>query len=394
MRAVAGPGGRQAPGEKGPWPNGESGRWSDGDRGRWSDGDWRRRASAFTGLAVATVLLFALATVPAPVTAHVNDVNADPQVSADGTVVIETVFIGADGWVVIHRANGTDPGEPIGHAAVSSEGGLKTDVPVEISRRAWRNWSGARTVWAVLHEDDGDGEFEPSEDETIDQFGEPAGQRFAVRAGERPAYVTARGFTPQKTDNGTVTVRTVALPEDGYVVVRNATDDGDGQIVARTALPVGTSKDVSVELDDEFFRSRSGVFTLRAVAYTDDGDGSFDGGDEPVRVGSSVVGSRFGVEKTGGPTPTPTSTPTHGTESDGDEHGTDHHNETDRETGQAVSPTSTPIPTPPRGDATATTDTTATTPGFGLVGAFVALVGIVVLTATAAAPLGPGRPRD
>lgn len=261
------------------------------------------RAIGVIGVAV----LVALVAGPVLVSAHVNDVRADPQVSADGTVVVETVFIGADGWVVLHAANGSGPGEPIGHAAVSSEGGLKEDVRVRISPEEWQTWSGNRTVWAVLHADDGDGQFEPGDDEVIEQFEEPAAHRFAVRRGDSPAYVTARGFAPETTDDATVTIRAVALPGDGHVVVRNATGDGPGEVVGATALPAGTSRNVSVELDDAFFRSREGSFALRAVAYTDDGDGTFDEGDAPIRVGERLVQTRFGVEKTDGPTPTGTS---------------------------------------------------------------------------------------
>lgn len=331
----------------------------------------------------ALALLVALAAVPVPVSAHVNDVNADPQVSADGTVVIETVFIGTDGWVVLHEVNGSDPGEPIGHAAVSREGGLKTDVRVQVSSTAWQNWSGNRTVWAVLHTDDGDGQFEPSDDDAIEQFGEPAGQQFAVRPGDSSTYVTARGFAPQKTDEGTVTVRTVALAGDGYVVVRNATGSGPGEVVARTAVPEGVNHNVSVELDPAFFRSRRGTFALWSVAYVDDGDGSFDSGDSPVRVGSRAVQTRFGVEKTGGPTAT------HTTESDsGDNH---HGPDIGTATRHAPTPTATATPAGTPGGTLAGDSPTTTgadvpvpvpVPGFGL---RATLAGITVAVTVAAA---------
>lgn len=144
--------------------------------------------------AAALAVLVAVAGLPAPVSAHVNDVGVDSQVSVDGRVVVETAFIGADGFVVIHEVDGSEPGEPIGHAPVSGEGGLKEDVPVDVATGTWGEWSGAREVWAVLHTDDGDGEFEPDEDEMLEQFGDPAGDRFTLERGDEPAYVTAREF--------------------------------------------------------------------------------------------------------------------------------------------------------------------------------------------------------
>lgn len=316
------------------------------------------RAVGVIGVAV----LVALVAGPVLVSAHVNDVRADPQVSTDGTVVLETVFIGTDGWVVLHAANGSGPGEPIGHAAVSSEGGLKEDVRVRITPEEWQSWSGNRTVWAVLHADDGDGQFEPGEDEVIEQFEEPAAHRFAVRRGDSPAYVTARGFAPQTTDDATVTVRAVALPEDGHVVVRNATGDGPGAVVGATALPAGTSRNVSVELDAAFFRAREGSFALWAVAYTDDGDGTFGENDAPVRVGSRLVQTRFGVEKTGGPTVTGTS---------------DSHE--DHEHTHSPTPAESPATTPTTAPGTAADDRSPTSPaGAPGLGATVAVTAVLL----------------
>jgi len=43
------------------------------------------------------------------VLAHANGVHADPQLSADGTVVVETVFVAEDGWLALYR-NGSSNG--------------------------------------------------------------------------------------------------------------------------------------------------------------------------------------------------------------------------------------------------------------------------------------------
>lgn len=287
------------------------------------------------GVAVAVLaVLVVLAGVPAPVNAHVNDVGVDAQVSADGTVVVETVFIGTDGFVVLHESNGSAPGDPVGHAAVSDEGGLKEDVTVDVAAATWRNWSGDRRVWAVLHADDGDGEFEPDEDEMIEQFGDPAGEQFTLERGDAAAYVTAREFAPQPSDDGTVRIRSVALPTDGHVVLRADADDGPGEPLGSTAVPAGTHQNVTVAIDERFFRDQEESFTLYAAAYADGGDGAFDDADEPIEAGSDPVATRFGVEKTGELTPTPTVTGDDGHHDGGDGHdhspnGTSHHGSAD-----------------------------------------------------------------
>lgn len=282
--------------------------------------------STTLGVGVAALaVLIVISGVPAPVSAHVNDVGVDAQVSVDGTVVLETVFSGVDGFVVLHEVDGSEPGEPIGHVAVSEEGGLKEDVTLDVADATWQDWTGAREVWAVLHSDDGDGEFEPENDEMLEQFGDPAGDRFTLERGDATAYVTAREFSPQASDDGGVTIRAVTLPDDGHLVLREDTDDGPGAVVGTTALDAGASRNVTVQIDEAFFRDREESFTLFAAAYRDDGNGEFDESDEPVTAGSDPVATRFGVEKTGGSTPTATAgaddTEQYG---HGDEDGHDH----------------------------------------------------------------------
>lgn len=276
--------------------------------------------AAAPGVAVGVLaVLVVLAGVPAPISAHVNDVGVDAQVSTDGTVVVETAFIGTDGFVVLHESNGSVPGDPVGHAAVSEEGGLKEDVTVDVAPATWRNWSGDRRLWAVLHADDGDGEFEPDEDEMIEQFGDPAGEQFTLARGDA-AYVTAREFAPQPSDDGTVRIRSAALPTDGHVVLRADADDGSGESLGSTALTAGTQQNVTVAIDEQFFRDQEGSFTLYAAVYADDGDGAFDDADEPIRAGSEAVATRFGVEKTGELTSTATDDDDHHDGGDGHDH--------------------------------------------------------------------------
>lgn len=294
------------------------------------------RFEATVVVTVAAAVVLALASAALPVAAHGNHLSADSQVSTDGTLVVESVLPTDEAWIVVRADDDGSPGAILGHAPVDADEGLRTDVPVDIEAETWGNWSGTRTVWTVLHAEDGDGEFEPEDDQLLESFGEPAGDRIRVRKGEAPAYVTAEGFSPQSSADGTVVVRAAALPEDGHVVVHEATDDGPGDVVGSTALASGVHDDVTVDLDAAFFEDREGTFTLWAVGYTDDGGGQFDGADDPLRVGDDTVSTAFGVERPAQQSPTPGSSTADWTDDtahdDGDSDTHDHdHDDSDHD---------------------------------------------------------------
>lgn len=240
--------------------------------------------------AVALVLAAAvgLAAAPLPVAAHVNHVSADPQASSDGTLVAETAYVANDGHLVVHRDDGGEVGEPVGHVPLSADGGLQTDVGVRIDGAAWDDWD-ARHAWLVLHTDDGDGRFEPDEDPVLRTFGQVSGERIAVARGDR-ALVTARGFAPQRVDetNRSVLVRNATLPADGALVVRNASD---GRVLARTSLSAGSHRNVTLALPESFVASHD-RFTAEAALV--------NGTGEPVTAGGAPVATTFGVRTLGG----------------------------------------------------------------------------------------------
>ncbi|WP_255151835.1 DUF7282 domain-containing protein [Halorarius halobius] len=301
------------------------------------------------GLLAAGLVVAALAAaVPMPASAHVNHVAADPQVSPDGRLVAETAFVAVDGYLVVHRDDDGAVGEPIGHAPISQAGGLKTDVSVTVADGAWDDWT-TDEAWLVLHTSDGDGEFEPDDDEMLTTFGQPAGERITVARGDR-ALVTAAAFAPQRVNasGGAVTVRTATLPTDGAVLVRNGSD---GEVVGRANLSAGTHANVSVPIDESFLDGRD-RFTPTAVLV--DGDG------EPLTAGDAAVATTFGARVRGGAegttTPTPpvvqTATPTPASE-----------------TTAATTSESTDTPTPTDGGG----------PGFGLAAALAALAAVALL---------------
>lgn len=330
----------------------------------------RTPGSVAVSVAISVTVVLALAGAALPVAAHGNHLSADSQVSADGTLIVESVLPIGEAWIVVRADDDGSPGEVLGYAPVDDEDGLRTDVPVDIDDEHWADWSDTRTVWIVLHDENGDGEFDPADDELSESFGEPAGDRLRVRKGDAPAYVTAEEFSPQPSDDGTVVVRSAALPEDGYVVVHDAGDEGPGDVVGSTALASGIHDNVTVELDGEYFGNRDGTFTLWAVVYTDDGSSQFDDADGPVRVGEDSLATAFGVERTAQQSPTPgTVTATGDGEGDQDDDGDGHDDGHDGGDGHGDHE---------HDDGTATDgddgEVIGDGPGFGLAGAAVAIL--------------------
>jgi len=243
---------------------------------------------------LALVCVVALAAVPLPVSAHVNDVRADPQVSTDGTVLVETAYVADDAWIALYRDDGGERGELLASQRLTGAG-FRTDLAVSIDEAAWSDWSEgeAGTVHVALHNDEGSGGFDREEDPVLTFFGREATDRFTLERGPG-AYVGTRAFSPQETDGPRVTVRTARLPSDGHLVARNVTNAGGEnetalEPVGSTALAAGTHGNVTVELDEDYYERQDARVRIGFTVYRDDGDGSFGPGDEPVRAGDASV---------------------------------------------------------------------------------------------------------
>lgn len=261
----------------------------------------------------AVLVILGLSLLAVPVAAHGNYVSTDSQVSADGTVRMELTVILADGFVVLHADAGGEPGEPVGHGAI--EPFVHPDYAVDVDAGWWANRTGNVSLWAVLHHDDGDGEFHPSDDPPLRTGADDrlVADRFAVRkAAAGPTNVMAEREKAQATGTNVVTIRRVRLASDGYVVIR-AAEAGPGRIVGQRALPAGNHSSVNVTIDETFYERRPEDFKLWAVVHASDGDDTFEPAEDPaVRVGNGTVMTRFAVERTDPieQTPTPEATPT------------------------------------------------------------------------------------
>lgn len=235
------------------------------------------------------------------VAAHGNHATATPQVSANGSVVVEEVFLTDGAYLVLRADDGGDPGRVLGYRALDR--GRHTGVRVAFDGAAWADASGNTTVWAVLHADDGDGEFDPDTDTMLLWFGDPAGDRLAVRKGDDPVNVVTP--TIGGADGG-VPVTETTLGQPGFLVAHAIENGTLGPPLGSLSLAAGHHTDVTVPLD----RTPNG--SVLVAVHTDDGDGEFAPGDDPaVRVAGDPVASRYDPttrRSIGITTPTPGST--------------------------------------------------------------------------------------
>lgn len=257
-------------------------------------------------LALATLLVLSLVAV-APASAHINDVSADAQVSPDGTVVAESVFVARDGWIAVFADENHT--EVLGFRRLKADG-FQKDVTVSIDEEHWAEFDES-TVHVALLNDDDDGEFEPGEDDNVlTTFGNAASEAVPLRKGTQ-ALVTEEAFAPDWVNESTLTLRSVTLPEAGHVVVRNASS---GDVVGSTALDAGRHESVDVELDEAAAFDGNGNYRLRATLHGDDGDGTYQSSDPDVTANGTVVATRFRVRRSAEQA-TPTDTGGSGTES-------------------------------------------------------------------------------
>ena len=247
---------------------------------------WRTVTTAAAAvLALTTGLLIGGVT---PAGAHGNHISVDAQASANGTVVIESLFTSAEeGYVALHTDDDGEPGQVIGYAPADYD--FHTGLSVEIESSTWTEWNGSRTVWAVLHRDDGDGSFDPETDEVLSSFGGSASARFTLeKRAPGPASVVVSGFRSQPTDNASATIQRVALGRSGALVVRTDENGSPGDVVGQTSLDAGVHENVIVPINESYYRNHGPRFTLWAA---------LEERGKPVAVDGTPIASEFVVRK-------------------------------------------------------------------------------------------------
>lgn len=212
----------------------------------------------------------------------------------DGAVMIHSVTMSADGFVVIHATNEEGNfGEVIGFAPVTE--GTNTDVMVELDGEA------TDIIWPMLH-------FDTNEMGTY-EFGTVEGADAPVvidgAVATLPIWIAPHIRVPNQivlhgdgivSDMMTSTVHVGSVLSDGpgFIVIHAATagDDGSmtfGEVLGFAPVEDGLSIDVMVELDG------APTAVLYPMLHTDDGEigtyefGTVEGADAPVVVNGNVV---------------------------------------------------------------------------------------------------------
>lgn len=247
-------------------------------------------ASLLGSLSVLVVVALTIGTVGA----HQELVDADDQVSEDNVVVLSNAHASEDRYAVLYADDGGDSGRIVGYTHVSR--GTYFGVRIEIDEEFWAASEGTLTLRPRLHSDDGDGQFEPSDDRIVEEALTMGGS-FQVRKSTNGNVSVVPGDVGFEGDEGVMTLRRVELATDGFVVLHVDEGGEPGEPVGWTPLRAGAHEDVPVALDEAFLQNHSGGVRLWATVHSDDGDGQFDADDPPVRVGGSPAGSRFYTEK-------------------------------------------------------------------------------------------------
>ncbi|NJW52459.1 DUF7282 domain-containing protein [Salinimicrobium oceani] len=192
---------------------------------------------------------------PDPILDPTGSLAVEDQMLESNMLTINNVSMSADGWVVIHRDNGS--GGPMVPEIISVpqmvEAGESMDVMVQL--KEGETVEDGETLWAMLHTDDGiigTYEFNGSnglDAPIMDEADNVVTQSFEVSVAPMGTLMVE----DQEMTNNVVNVASVSFDRGGYVVIHASNDAGDGPMVPEIIsepvyLEAGTYTDVEVPL--------------------------------------------------------------------------------------------------------------------------------------------------
>lgn len=330
-----------------------------------------------------TLTLLAVTLVSLPVAAHVNQVNADPQVSANGTVVVENAGAVVDGFVAVHATDESgDPGAVLGYVTFERND-FREGFAIEIDDQAWDDWGDNRTILVALHRNQGDSGFDPSEDPIQVSFGSRVAERLELGKGDSETSVAAERLERQTTTADSVTVDRVALAEPGVLAIRSDTDDPER--VGQRRLDAGVHHNVTVAVADDLFTPDRRRVSLLATLYPEPDNGTLSASATPLCAGNATIQTGFTVERTGSIAVANATSGTNATNATATTSPTSTGTDEPLVVTPSPTPTGTATPTTTAAPSTtaARTTTSASGPGFGITALTLALLVVALGVAVA-----------
>lgn len=92
------------------------------------------------------------------------------------SITVHTLYLGGDGYVVIHEDSNGTPGPILGASPLLHEG-VGNNLAITLSRAT----QDGEALYAMLHKDNGDGQFNPQQDDPfVDSQGNIVMMRFEI----------------------------------------------------------------------------------------------------------------------------------------------------------------------------------------------------------------------
>ncbi|TDQ32647.1 DUF7282 domain-containing protein [Zeaxanthinibacter enoshimensis] len=202
--------------------------------------------------------------------------TAEDQDIEDNTLIVSSVTVDQNSWVVVHADNGEDgPVVPeIISEPVFLEAGTHNDVEVTLNNSA--NIKENDKLWIMLHADTGaSAEYEFDGENGLDLPIEDAEGNIVTSSITALTVEAVASFeaADQVISQNTVVVSSASFNQDGWIVIHK--DNGNGgpvvpEIVSEpTYVEAGTATDVEVQLDADY--SFTDGETLWVMLHTDTG---------------------------------------------------------------------------------------------------------------------------
>jgi VCBS repeat-containing protein len=233
---------------------------------------------------------------------------SDQLIAAAGdTVMVDSVSYDMDGWVVIHADDNGSPGAVLGHSALlAGADSPHSDVQVTLDTPITSD----QTLWAMLHEDDGNGTYDfgtsgGTTDVPVEDGGDIVMQSFEATL----PMVNASDITLNGSNGDLSTMVTVDGARSkgpGWLVVHANACSNFGDVLGQAELTDGMNSDLEIALSRPAADMGSNA-DLCAMLHVDNGTageyefGDGSGNDGPVmNADGDVIMQTFNVSVTDG----------------------------------------------------------------------------------------------